>query len=101
MGRQFRALILHRGDGKQRGDTGRGSVGDVEARGAKATLSTTVASQMGGAVASDRRREMTRVGWCWAKRLLWLGPTSGNSKENRDGPPCLPGRIEGMNRKGL
>jgi hypothetical protein len=53
MGRRFRALILHRGDGKQRGDTGRGSVGDVEARGAKATLSTTVAGRMGGAVALE------------------------------------------------
>jgi hypothetical protein len=42
----------------------------------------------GAEAASDRRREMTRVGRCWAERLLWLGPR-------------LPGRIEGMNRKGL
>jgi hypothetical protein len=50
--------------------------------GAEAVLSMMVVSRMGGAVALDRRREMTRVGLCWAKRLLWLGPTSGNSKEN-------------------
>jgi hypothetical protein len=41
------------------------------------------------------------VGWCWAERLLWLGSTLRNSKENRDGLPRLPGRIEGMNRKGI
>jgi hypothetical protein len=85
MGRWFRALIRHRGEGKQRGGTGRGSVGDAEARGGGGTevaLSTTTAGQMGGAAASDRRREMTWVGRCWAERLLWLGPTLGNSKEN-------------------
>jgi hypothetical protein len=64
-------------------------------------LSTTAADQMGGVVASDWRREMTRVVRCWAERLLWLGPTLGNSKENRDGLPRIPGRVEGMNRKGL
>jgi hypothetical protein len=50
--------------------------------GVKAALSTTVDSRMGGVVASDQRRETTRVGWCWAERLLWLGSTLGNSKEN-------------------
>jgi hypothetical protein len=69
--------------------------------GAKVALSTTAAGQMGEVAASDRRREMTWVGWCWAERLLWLRPTSGNSKKNRDGLPRLPGRIEGMNRKGI
>jgi hypothetical protein len=68
--------------------------------GAEVVLSKTAASQMGGAAALDWRREMTRVGRCWAERLLWLGTTSGNSKENRDGLPRLRGRIEGMNRKG-
>jgi hypothetical protein len=80
MGRRFRALIWHRGEGKRRGGTERGSVGDTEARGAEAVLSTTAADQMGGVAASDQRRETTRVGRCWAERLLWLGPTSGNSK---------------------
>jgi hypothetical protein len=68
MGRWFRALILHRGEGKQRGGTGRGSVGDAEARGGgggtEVALSPTAAGRMGGAAASDQRREMTWVGRC-------------------------------------
>jgi hypothetical protein len=47
-----------------------------------------------------QRKERPRVGRCWAKRLPWLGPTSGNSKENRDRLPRPPDRIERMNRKG-
>jgi hypothetical protein len=47
-----------------------------------------------------QRKERPLVGRCWAERLLWLGPTLGNSKENRDRPSSPPGRIEGMNRKG-
>jgi hypothetical protein len=69
--------------------------------GAEVALSTMAANRMGGAAASDRSKKTTRVGQCWAERLLWLGPTSGNSKENRDTLPRLLGRIEGMNRKGL
>jgi hypothetical protein len=69
--------------------------------GAEVALSMTFAGRMGGAAALDRKRETTRVRQCWAKRLLWLAPTLGNSKQNRDGLPRLLGRIEGMNRKGL
>jgi hypothetical protein len=63
-------------------------------------LSTMAVGWMGGAAASDW--EGDDPGWpILAKSLLWLGPTSGNSKQNRDGPPRLPGRIEGINRNGL
>jgi hypothetical protein len=50
--------------------------------GVEAALNTMAAGRRGRAAASDRRREMTRVGQCWDERLLWLWPTSGNSKEN-------------------
>jgi hypothetical protein len=50
--------------------------------GVEAALSMMAAGRMGGAAVTDRRRETTWVGWCWAESLLWLGLTSGNSKEN-------------------
>jgi hypothetical protein len=62
MGRRFQALIWHQGEGKRRGGTGRGSVGDTEARGGEAVLSMMAAGRMGGVAVSDRRRETTQVG---------------------------------------
>jgi hypothetical protein len=50
--------------------------------GVEVALNTIGAGRMGGVATSDRRREMTQVGRCWARRLLRLGLTSGNSKEN-------------------
>jgi hypothetical protein len=50
--------------------------------GAEATFSKTAAGRMDGVAASDRRRETSRVGRCCTGRLLWLGPTLRNSKEN-------------------
>jgi hypothetical protein len=72
MRRRFQALIQHRGEGKRRGGTRRGSVGDTDAGGggAEAALNMMAVGRMGGAVALDRRRETTRVGLCWAERLL-------------------------------
>jgi hypothetical protein len=65
MGRRFQALIWHQGEGKRRGGTGRGSVGDTEARGGGGggtVLSMMAAGRMGGVAVSDRRRETTQVG---------------------------------------
>jgi hypothetical protein len=57
MGWRFQALIRHQGEGKRRGGTRRGSVGDAVAPGGgvEAVLSTTAVSRMGAAVAVDRR----------------------------------------------
>jgi hypothetical protein len=45
-------------------------------RRAEAALSTTATSWMGGTTTLDRRREMTRVGRCWAETRSEEGTTT-------------------------